>query len=120
MSFSAQIKGFAQRTKTSIAASSKGIKISLFNGVINDTRVLTGMLRGNWQTSTGSPITSEIDRLDPNGEATKQEVKKNVTAYGVDYMSNNLPYAEVYEEKDAMIGKNMMRISRIVKEVVRG
>lgn len=120
MSFTTQIEGFAKRTKTSIAASSRGIKISLFNSVISDTRVLSGRLRGNWQTSTGSPISEAIERLDPNGQSAKQDVKKNVTAYGVDYMSNNLPYAEVYEEKDAMIEKNMMRISRIVKEVVRG
>lgn len=85
-----------------------------------DTRVDTGRLRGNWQTSTGSPITSEIGRLDPTGQQATQEAQQNVTAFGVDYMTNNLPYAMIWEERDGMIDRNMARIQRIVREVARG
>ena len=45
----------------------RAIKISLFNGVIGDTRVDTRRLQGNWQTSTGKPITLTVERFDQVG-----------------------------------------------------
>lgn len=120
MSYSADCEAFAKKTNSTLGEAAKAIKISLFNGIILDTRVKYGRLRGNWQTSTGFVVTSIIERIDPAGSASTKEVAENVTDDGVDYMSNNLPYAEVYEEKDGMIKKNMQRIDRIVKEVSRG
>jgi hypothetical protein len=114
--FSADIAKFANKTNSTLSEASRAIKISLFSGVIRDTRYDTGRLRGNWQTSTGNPKYAEIDRADPNGTAATQEVIENVTAFGVDYMTNNLPYAEVWEERDGMVARNMARIERIVKE----
>ena len=34
-------------------------------------------------------------------------------------MTNNVPYAEYWEQEDGMIAKNMARISRIVNKEVR-
>jgi hypothetical protein len=36
----------------------------------------------------------------------------------VDYLSNNLPYAEVWEERDGMVKKNMARIVANVRSEV--
>lgn len=121
--FELDIEQWANKTGVTLGRACRGIKIGLFNGVIRDTRVDTGRLRGNWQTSTGSPKTSTTERedktkqYDDGGEA-QDEVINNVTAFGVDYMTNNLPYAAVWDRADGTIDRNMARINRIVKKAV--
>lgn len=94
----------------------RAVKIQLFNGVIDDTRVDTGRLKGNWQTTTGGPAGGTVDRLDPSGAAAKAEAAGNVQADTIDYLTNNLDYAEVWEERDGMVARNVARLERIVKE----
>ena len=57
-----------------------------------------GSLRGNWQTSIGSPITTEIDQKDSNGSSTigkAASVLNNANiADQTIYFTNNLPYAD--------------------------
>lgn len=125
MSFTIDITRFANKTKSTLDESARAIKISLFNGVIRDTRVDTGRLRGNWMTTTGSPATGTVDRLDKveqgtNGGEAMNEVINNVRGATVDYLTNNLPYAKIWNERDGMVEKNMARIARIVQEVSRG
>lgn len=120
MSFKLDIQKFAKKAESSLDEACRAIKISLFNSIIMDTRVKTGRLRGNWQTSTGAPITEATENTDKSGRRTTKEVEQRVTgARTVDYFTNNLPYAEVWEENDGMLSKNLARISRIVKETVR-
>lgn len=119
MSFSSDLRKWARKSNVTMDEASRGIKIELFNSVIRDTRVDTGRLRGNWQTSTGSPETGTTERLDPSGQQAQDEVARTVKADTVDYITNNLPYAEVFEEKDAMIGRNVARIRQIVKKAAR-
>lgn len=119
MTFAVDVARFAEKTNSSLDEASRAIKISLFSRVIADTRVDTGRLRGNWQTSTGTPETGTTDRLDPNGQLATKEAEQTVTADQVDYFTNNLPYAEVWEQEDGMIARNMERIQRIVGEVAR-
>jgi hypothetical protein len=119
MSFSLDISKWAKKAGLTMDEAARGIKIELFNSVIRDTRVDTGRLRGNWQTSVGMPETGTTERLDPTGAKAISEVVKTVKADTVDYMTNNLPYAEVWEEKDAMIGRNVARIRQIVKKAVK-
>lgn len=124
MSFTLDIKKFAQKTDSTLDEAARAIKISLFNGVIRDTRVDTGRLRGNWQTTTGAPATGKVDRQDKvaqgtNGGKAMDDVVKTVKGDTVDYLTNNLIYARVWNERDGMIEKNMARIDRIVKEVSR-
>ena len=121
MSFSADLSKYARKTINNAANVSRAAKISLFSGIISDTRVDTGRLRGNWQTSTGAPKLAEIEREFPEGTPDSvlfQETMENVTAFGADYMTNNLPYAVVMEEKDGMVAKNMARVERNLKEAV--
>lgn len=118
MSFSSDVKAFARKTGMGLDKTSRAIKISLFTGIIKDTRVDTGRLRGNWQTSTGTPKFTAVERLFPNGtpESTlTQEVISNVQAFSIDYMTNNLPYAQVWEERDGMVEKNIARTMNEVK-----
>src|SRR5690606_24962605 len=106
---------FAKESKATLDETSRAIVISLFSGVIRDTRVDTGRLRGNWQTTTGSAASGEVARLDPTGSAATAEAQGNVQSGAVNYLTNNLPYAAVWDEKDATIDKNMARISQIVR-----
>ena len=119
-SFAADISGFVRRTGMKTEQVCRAVKISLFNSVIMATRVDTGRLRGNWQTTTGSPNMSTTNRLDPSGQLASAEVRANVKGFSVNYMTNNLPYAKVYEEKDGMVARNMVRITRILEEANRG
>ena len=118
-SFSLSVSKYAKKTASNLDEAGRTIKISLFSSVIRDTRADEGRLKGNWQTSTGSPKLTEIDRLDKTGELAISEAAENVTAFGVDYITNNLSYAKVWEEKDGMVSKNIRRIERIVKEKVK-
>ena len=134
MSFALDISKFSNKVDATLDETCRAIKISLFSSVIMDTRVgnpdgwispappgyVGGRLRGNWQTTTGNPNMDVVDRIDPTGSDATREVESNVKGDTVDYMTNNLPYAEVYEEKDGMIAKNMVRINRIVKESIKG
>ena len=117
--FALDISAFAKTTNTTLSEAVRGIKINLFTGVIMDTRVDTGRLRGNWQTTTGSPASGELSREDKipqftKGGAAYDEVDR-VRADTVDYLTNNLPYAEVWDDRDGMIAKNMARIDQIVR-----
>ncbi len=123
MSFAADMARIATKTGGKLEKLGRAVKISTFSGVINDTRVDTGRLRGNFQTSEGLPTNTTTDRLSPSGSESIQEVISTVQPFSLSYMTNNLPYAEVYEEKDAMIARNVQitlnNISRMVSELTR-
>lgn len=112
------IGDWARKTNRNLDETVRGIKINLFNGVIMDTRVDTGRMRGNWQTSTGKFIPNSIGRLDKAGSQATQEVEQTVQASTVDYLSNNLPYVAVWEERDGMVKKNMARIVTNIRNEV--
>lgn len=109
----------AETLGATLDETARAIKLKLFNGVIRDTRVDTGRLRGNWQTTTGSPAEIEIQRLDPSGTQAIAEAQATVKGDTIDYLANNLPYAKVYEEKDGMIARNVARLDRNIKEAVK-
>ena len=113
------ISAWAKKTNTTLDEAARGITISLFSAVIMDTRVDLGRLRGNWQASIGSPITSETTRTDKTGTATVSAMQRKVRSGSLNIMTNNVPYAEYWEQQDGMIAKNMARISRIVNKEVR-
>lgn len=119
-SFTIDIERFARKTRSTVDEAARAIKIELFNSVVMDTRVDTGRLRGNWQTTTGSPARGEIERLDPAGTQTTSDVQATVRGDTVDWLTNNLPYAAVWEERDGMVARNMVRVDQIIREVVRG
>jgi hypothetical protein len=119
MRFDVQIEEFAKATNSTLDESVRAITLELFAGIIGDTRVDTGRLRGNWQTSAKRPIYSQSDRLDPNGSAATQDAQRRITSGDVVYLTNNLPYARVWEERDGMVARNMARLTRTIEEVAR-
>jgi len=119
-----EIPEVAERLGLDLDQLIRAVKIELFNGVIRTTRVDTGRLRGNWQTTVGQPARSEIDREDQlaeglNGGQAMGEVQRNVRAYTTMYLTNNLPYAEVWEEEDGMVARSVARLERIISEQAR-
>ena len=115
------IDKLAETMGKSLDETARNIKIRLFNGVIRDTRVDTGRLRGNWQTTTGKPAKGEMERHDPvpqyeDGGMSQEDVISIVKGDTIDWLTNNLPYAAVWEMRDGMIDKNVARIERYVKE----
>ena len=113
------ISAWAKKTNTTLDEAVRGITINLFSSIIEDTRVDTGRLRGNWQSSIGSPITNDTTVTDKTGTATISAMQRKVKSGVVNIMTNNLPYAEYWEQQDAMVAKNMARIVRNIKAEVR-
>jgi len=97
----------------------KAVKIELFSGVVSDTRVDTGRLKGNWQISESEPASGTVDRLDPSGSQVDAEIHRAASEDGKTYFVNNLPYAKVWEERDAMIGRNVARVRQNVREMAK-
>ena len=119
MGFSDDVRKYAKKTGVNLEKVSRRVTLELFGQAIMNTDVDTGRLRGNWQTSTGAPKTTTTDRLDKNGSVAISEAIENVKAFSVNYMTNNLPYAVVEEERKAMVAKSISRVERILKEAVR-
>ena len=113
------ISAWAKKANLTLDEAVRGITINLFSSIIENTRVDTGRLRGNWQASIGSPITSETTRTDKSGRETIRQMQGKVKSGVVNIMTNNLPYAEYWEQQDAMVAKNMARIERNIKAEVR-
>lgn len=113
------ISAWAKKTNLTLDKAVRGITINLFSSVIIDTRVDIGRMRGNWQASIGSPITSETTRTDKTGRETIREMQGKVKSGVVNIMTNNVPYAEYWEQQDGMIAKNMARIERNIKAEIR-
>ena len=131
--FEKDLEKFAKATDITIDQAIRSIKIDLFSSVILSTRVaapwtwkhpvkgyIGGSLRGNWQCSNNTPKLNDIERKDKNGSDVINEVTSTVKSDTTDYLTNNLPYAEVWEEQDAMVAKNMQRINRFIKKSIRG
>jgi len=117
MSWAADLQRLTTKGGRDLGQLCKEIKIELFSGVVSDTRVQFGMLRGNWQIQENMPSVGTLDRLDPTGEIVQKEIKEKSTKDGLTYFTNNLPYARVYEEKDAMVATNVIKIKQVVKEL---
>lgn len=123
MSFSSDLGMFSVQSIQTVERITRAIKLELFSGVILDTPVDTGRARGNWQTSTGYPKTSTVERQGAN--ASLNEIRNNLG--GLDsatYLTNNLPYIERLEfgysqqAPSGMVRKNMARINQIVQRAV--
>lgn len=139
--FGKNMKKYAEKLGKSLEVTARNVVMSLFRGIVMDTPVgkypedkTAGRLRGNWQASVGAPILTEINRIDKNGSNVTNEIAVVINPYGVNYLSNNLPYAKRREQEGGrpvegagpgkigvgvgggFVAKNMARIDRIMKE----
>ncbi|WP_237133808.1 hypothetical protein [Pseudohongiella sp. O18] len=110
MSFLSDMNRITKRISSDVDQLGRAVKMEVFSGVILDTRVDTGRARGNWQASENVPMSGEVDRLDTNGSAVIDEVSSKINGISLSYLTNNLPYIGVLEEKDAMVARNVQRV----------
>lgn len=122
MTWASDLKRLTEKGKHDLGELAMGIKIELFSGVVADTRVDTGLLRGNWQIQENTPATGslEVEDKTPQGGVPahqEQEIIAGATPEGLTWFTNNLPYAAVWEERDAMVGRNVARVRQNVKKM---
>ena len=110
----------AKRANATLDQFVRAVWLELFTGVIDNTRVDTGRMKGNWQTNVGSAPTSDIDRLDKTGAQTIRDMQGKVGGAGeTTYFVNNLPYVGVWERKDGMVAKNIARVETNIRKFAR-
>lgn len=131
MGFSDDINKFCREAIVKTDENRRTITASVLNGVISDTPVLDGFLRGAWQTTESAPTTSRIKRQDKSGDAARDEMLSVlVGTKGRDcviYFVNNMSYAHRIEfegwskkSPDGMVRRNIARINSIVARVNGG
>lgn len=128
MDFAKDISRWTNKAEKEFEELRRAVIIELFSSVILDTPVDQGRLRGNWQISATSPLTGEVDILDPSGGKTTANVqqlagKGEVGKDQAVFLTNNLPYAYAIEydggspkkAPQGMVRKNFIRVSQNLK-----
>jgi len=119
MSWAADLERLASKGGKDLGKLAMAIKIELFSGIVEQTRVDTGRLKGNWQIQENKPTGNILDRKDPSGSAVTSEINKGASGDGLTYFTNHLPYAKTYENIDGMVGRSVARVRQIVKDEVK-
>ena len=139
MSFGLEIGRWAKDAANDIAKKHEVITLELFRSVILQTPVgnpdnwkypdsapegyAGGRLRANWQISSNTPASGEVDTIDSTGRNTVGDVQQFLQ--GLDFtddvkvfLTNNLPYAHRIEFEghsgqapEGMVRKNLIRIT---------
>lgn len=97
--FSADLGKFLDHFNGNMDATVRHAVVLVSQGVIMNTPVLTGRLRGNWQFGKAFPQ-GEIPGVDVGGAAALTRIAGQVTslkAGGECWVVNNLPYAGAIE-----------------------
>lgn len=100
MSFSSDLKKFADKTEKNAEKLVRGTSLAMFSSVIKRTPVKSGRAKGNWQTDVSKPATGTLERLDPSGNQAIQEAVQKTRPFKLGqsiYMVNNLPYIQKLE-----------------------
>ena len=124
MSFSLDIGNWVEKTAANVAERNEMVMLALMRGIIMETPVLEGRLRGNWIASKGKPSRQTRKRPDKTGRPTISRAKNFVERQDLSkdfdiYFTNNLPYAHRIEydgwsrEKapTGMVRNNLTRIA---------
>ena len=129
MSFSLDIKEFAEKTGRDIDQTIRSASVDVFGLIITETPVDEGTLRGNWQASLGSPVSGILNVQDKTGEDTKRKMRAVVNTHSGDgaiYMANNLPYARPIEygwsrqkAPNGMVRVNILRFEEAINKAIR-
>jgi hypothetical protein len=107
------------------------ITAATLNGVISDTPVLDGQLRGAWTTTENTPSSAIVNRPDKSGALAQGEMLSAlIGTKGKDcvlYFVNNMPYAhriefDGYSQKapQGMVRRNIARVNSIVTRITSG
>ena len=110
MSFAAEVAKFSLKTQENMDYIERGIIYKMAESLIDMSPVgnpdiwkgsappgyVGGRFRGNWQIGIGAPADGTLNTTDASGGATKTKLAsaiEKITAGGVTYITNNLPYA---------------------------
>lgn len=119
MSFGSDLRRITEARKLDLNKASRGVTIRVFDAVARDTRVDKGRLRANWLVGVGAPNTATTEITDQNtGAPLRASQKKKIKPMALNYLSNSLPYAEVWEIKDGMVAGAVADILRLLKAEV--
>lgn len=126
MNFGASVAKWAQGSRRKLSDVRKFVLVNMGSAIIGDTPVLTGMLKGNWQTSIDAPKTEEIT-LRPANLAIAELVTVAGQVQGDQsvFIRNNRPYARAIEfghskkRPEGMLRKNVAKFRRVVMQAVR-
>lgn len=123
--FAADLRRFADKTKMEIPELRRAVTLKLISAVVMDTPVLSGRLRGEWQTTLGAPAKGQNGRVDPDGHLVLAEAEEKVTGQdGSVWFTNNMPYALRIEydgwshtkAPGGMVRRNVARFQRLLRE----
>ena len=112
-----KLDDIVKRAESTLDEFVRAVKIELFTGVINDTRVDTGRMKGNWQTTVGISTGQVLQETDKSGVRTVTVMGRNVGGAGeTTYLTNNVPYVQFWEQRDGMVAKNIARLETIIRK----
>ena len=124
MSWDKDLKKLTTKGGNDLGELMVAVKVEVFSGVVSDTRVDTGRLKGNWQIQENSPSRATTDNKDttPLGDlsvGSSLKIEKGSSEDGITFFTNNLPYAQVYEELDGMVVRNIARVKQNIKHMAK-
>lgn len=130
MSFDREYKKACKNVNLKAEKAIRAIALQLFGAIIKDTPVDTGRLRGNWQTTIGTPASGSFENSkDRNGSVSGGSMRARVGQYKVGqklFLTNNLPYAKAIEDGHSkqrpfgMVKTNVALFKAIVARTARG
>lgn len=109
--FKSQLEAFKRKTVSKLEMAVREIISLTYTQVVQGSPVDTGLFRGNWQTSIGSPIDFPIEMLDKTGAASIENMESILGALALgqtSYMTNNVPYAQGLEDGNSTQAPNGM------------
>lgn len=100
MTFAADLARFVEKAGRNADAVVRNVTLEAANSVIEMSPVDTGRFRANWQHGSGAVNAATSEAVDPSGQQSKSRIAGSLAAVkagGVEYITNNLPYAERLE-----------------------
>lgn len=126
VAFGAAIGKWAKGAQRSVQEVRKYALVNMGGAIIGDTPFLTGMLKGNWQTSIEAPQVGEIPLRPANlAMAELVDVTSKLKGDETFYLRNNRPYAVAIEfghskkRPEGMLRKNVAAWRRHIMRAVR-
>jgi hypothetical protein len=128
--FSVQVEEWAKRAELSLDLVLQKVALDGFSGVLAGTRVDTGRLRGSWRIGVNAVDTSTLDKDEvpsvpsegapASGQETQKALAVLPTAEFGDtiHITNSLPYAEVIDAQDDIIGTVAAQLAIDIEDAI--
>lgn len=110
--FSIPLARLAETMKADLDTVVRKSTLQVFSAVVNRSPVATGRFRANWNVSKGAADFTTTDSTDKRRGSLEAAKALTLSAGGITYLSNGLPYADRLEygySKQAPSG--MVRLS---------